>query len=69
MTLEETIKHAEEVSNKCQNFVATHKEDRELGFIQRTERCAEEYHQLAELLKELAERRKQPEMVRRPKKP
>ena len=33
MTIEEAIKHAEEVVNKCQNFVTAHKEDRELGFI------------------------------------
>lgn len=51
MTLEEAIKHAEEVSNKCQNFVTAHKEDRELEFIQRTEKCAEEHRQLAEWLK------------------
>ena len=63
MTLEEAIKHAEEVSNKCQNFVTAHKEDRELEFIQRTEKCAEEHRQLAEWLKELKERRKLPEII------
>ncbi len=64
MTLEEAIKHAEEVSNKCQNFVTAHKEDRELEFIQRTGKCAEEHRQLAEWLKELKERRKLPEIIR-----
>lgn len=47
MSLEQAIGHAEEVSNKCQNFVTAHKEDRELEFVQRTEKCAEEHRQLA----------------------
>lgn len=58
MTIEQAIKHAEEVSNKCQNFVTAHKEDRELGFIQRTEKCAEEHRQLAKWLCEFVELKK-----------
>lgn len=63
MTIEEAIKHAEEVANKCQNFVTAHKEDRELGFVQRTEKCADEHRQLAEWLKELLEYKSQPKIV------
>lgn len=63
MTIEEAIKHAEEVANKCQNFVTAHKEDRELGFVQRTEKCADEHRQLAEWLKELLEYKSQPKII------
>lgn len=63
MTIEEAIKHAEEVANKCQNFVTAHKEDRELGFVQRTEKCADEHRQLAEWLKKLLEYKSQPKII------
>ena len=63
MTIEEAIKHAEEVVNKCQNFVTAHKEDRELGFIQKTEKCGEEHRQLVAWLKELLEYKSQPKII------
>lgn len=51
MTLEEAIIHAEEVADRCEVTDG----DRP---------CAEQHRQLAEWLKELAERRKQPEIIR-----
>ena len=53
MTLEEAIRHAEEVAQKCEAFVRRHSCDRELGFVKRCQKCAEEQRQLAEWLKEL----------------
>lgn len=50
MTLEEAIIHAEEVADRC----AVTDGDR---------KCEEQHRQLAEWLKELAERRKQPEII------
>lgn len=64
MTLKEAIEHAEEVASRCETFVSAHEKDRELGFIKKTRICAAEHRQLAEWLKELAERRKQPEIIR-----
>ena len=57
MTLEEAISHAEEVAQKCEDFVRCHSCDRELGFVKRCQKCAEEHRQLAEWLRELQERR------------
>ena len=51
MTLEEAIIHAEEVVDRCE-------------VTDGDRACAEEHRQLAEWLKELAERRKQPEIIR-----
>ena len=50
MTLEEAIIHAEEVLDRCE-------------VTDGDRACAEEHRQLAEWLKELAERRKQPEII------
>ena len=53
MTLEEAIRHAEEVAQKNEDFVRCHSCDRELGFVKRCQKCADEHRQLAEWLKEL----------------
>ena len=53
MTLEEAIRHAEEVAQKNEDFVRCHSCDRELGFVKRCQKCAEEQRQLAEWLREL----------------
>ena len=58
MTLEETILYYEEQAKKCNNKVNQ--------IILGSERCEQdkqEYTQLAEWLKELAERRKLPEII------
>lgn len=53
MILEEAIRQAEEAAQKCEDFVRRHSCDRELGFVKRCQKCAEEQRQLAEWLKEL----------------
>ena len=53
MTLEEAIRHAEEVAQKNEDFVRCHSCDRELRFVKRCQKCAEEQRQLAEWLREL----------------
>jgi hypothetical protein len=53
MTLEEAIRQAEEAAQKCEDFVRCHSCDRELGFVKRCQKCADEHRQLAEWLKEL----------------
>jgi hypothetical protein len=57
MILEEAIKHCEEAAQKCEDFVRRHSCDRELGFVKRCQKCAEEQRQLAEWLRELKELR------------
>ena len=53
LDLESAIKHCEEAAQKCEDFVRRHSCDRELGFVKRCQKCAEEQRQLAEWLKEL----------------
>jgi hypothetical protein len=61
MILEEAIRHAEEVAQKNEDFVRCHSYDRELGFVKRCQKCADEHRQLAEWLRELKERREKDE--------
>ena len=63
MSLDEAILHAEEVADRCEDFVVNHKNLGELGFTKRTEKCAAEHRQLAAWLRELQEHRKAPEIV------
>lgn len=51
MTLEEAIIHAEEVADRCE-------------VTDGDRACEEQHRQLAEWLRELQERRKQPEIIR-----
>ena len=74
MTLEEAIKHADEVAIEQTRIMARY--DSASGYARsgneairtesakKCEQCAAEHRQLAEWLKELAERRKQPEIIR-----
>ena len=57
MTLEKAIKHCEEVVQHNEDFVRFHSCDRELGFVKRCQKCADEHRQLAEWLRELKELR------------
>ena len=53
MTLEEAIKHAEEVADKCD--LEYNKNSEQLGFVEtfyNAKKCAEEHRQLAEWLKD-----------------
>ena len=66
MTLKQAIEHAEEKANKNQrnadynrNHGGTYFEEA----AKRCEQCAAEHRQLAEWLRELQERRKQPEII------
>ena len=54
MSLDEAILHAEEVADRCEDFVVNHKNLGELGFTKRTEKCAAEHRQLAAWLRELS---------------
>ena len=64
MTLEEAIKHAEEVAQEkgyeYQECLAVHDMEEAMN----CGKCGEEHRQLAEWLRELKERRKEPEIVR-----
>ena len=65
MTLEESIKHAEEVAaEKSSNaeFIK-HNPYGDKSKIQDCLKCAEEHRQLAAWLRELQERRKEPEII------
>ena len=63
MTLDEAIKHAEEVAEekKAQAWEAQLQE--EYGKVKSCKECAEEHRQLAEWLKELKELRKRCEVI------
>ena len=63
MTLEEAIKHVEEVAELNEN-IAYNTEPENWMDIAQCEKCAAEHRQLAEWLSELQERRKQPEIIR-----
>lgn len=67
MTLEEAIKHAEEVAEEQENKLKIYEnidEDRPLFTEEETEcrLCAEEHRQLAEWLKELKQLKEQPKI-------
>jgi hypothetical protein len=59
MTLEEAILHAEEAASDYEGMIEDYWLDSE-----KLAKCANEQRQIAEWLKELAERRKQPEIIR-----
>lgn len=63
MTLDEAIIHAEEVA-EINKTIADNTETDNWMDIAQCEKCAEEHRQLAEWLKELKERREQPEIIR-----
>ena len=58
MTLEEAILHAEEAASDYEGMIEDYWLDSE-----KLAKCANEQRQIAEWLKELAERRKQPEII------
>lgn len=58
MTIEEAIVHAEEAASDYEGMIEDYWLDSE-----KLAKCANEQRQLAEWLKELAERRKQPEII------
>ena len=58
-TLEEAILHAEEVASDYEDMKETYWLDSE-----KLAKCANEHRQIAEWLRELQERRKQPEIIR-----
>ena len=64
MTLEEAIKHAEEVAQEkgyeYQECLAVHDMEEAMN----CGKCGEEHRQLAAWLRELQERRKEPEIIR-----
>ena len=64
MTLEEAIKHAEEVAQEkgyeYQECLAVHDMEEAMD----CRKCGEEHEQLAAWLRELQERRKEPEIIR-----
>ena len=59
MTLEEAIIHAEEVANDYEEMIGDYALDSE-----KLAKCAKNQRQIAAWLRELAERRKAPEIVR-----
>lgn len=59
MTLEEAVKHAEEVANDYEDMTNDYALD-----SSKLHKCANEHRQLAAWLRELQERRKEPEIVR-----
>ena len=59
MTLEEAIVHAEEAASDYEGMIEDYWLDSE-----KLAKCANEQRQIAEWLKELSERRKQPEIIR-----
>jgi len=73
MTFEEAIKHAEEVAieqaylmsryDAASGYARSGNEAIRTESAKKCEQCAAEHRQLAEWLKELAERRKQPEII------
>ena len=65
MTLEEAIKHAEEVADFCEYEVSKYdmSDSYECHLACQEGECAEEHRQLAEWLKELKELRKQKETI------
>ena len=65
MTLEEAIVHAEKVAEENERislYTPVECIPADLS-IEQCQKCAEEHRQLAEWLKELQERRKQPEII------
>lgn len=64
MTLEEAIELAERAYKESRNGLQYALKRRETKFAERCKKDAEEYEQLATWLRELAERRKAPEIVR-----
>ena len=62
ITLEEAIEHAKEVAELNEN-IAYNTEPENWMDIAQCEKCAEEHRQLADWLRELKERRKQPEIT------
>ena len=64
MSLEQAIKHAERACKESRNGLQYALKRGETKFAERCEKDAEEYGQLAELLRELQERRKASEIVR-----
>jgi hypothetical protein len=63
MSLEQAIKHAERAYKESRNGLQYALKRGETKFAERCEKDAEEYGQLAELLRELQERRKAPEII------
>ena len=63
MTIEEAIKHCEEVAEKHEQIAFEAELQEEYGKITPCKEYASEHRQLAEWLKELQERRKQPEII------
>ena len=63
MSLEQAIEHAERAYKESRNGLQYALKRGETKFAERCEKDAEEYGQLAELLRELQERRKAPEIV------
>ena len=57
-TLEQAIEHAEEVAKDYEEMIGDYALDSE-----KLAKCAENQRQIAELLRELVERRKQPEII------